>query len=771
MSNFQFSGLFNGVVVDTSAGTYSPTIAPYNAALLPKLQGVSIAQFLSRGLGFKEHLVYPIGTEVLCLPRDANTCYILGIVSTPDFDNSVFSNRSNLASPDATYDESNTAKIGEVNTKLATFNAGRATDVFEGEYVIGNEFGVLLGLFQQLAVLKGSELSQVQCFLLDDLVRIISHNYEHYTAMGETRITHDGKSIICEVGATHLSGESMGTPQVNQFTEGALFEEVNESTNDGTPGFIKGTDREKLKAIERLKVFTGRLGDFIRAFIVRPDPDTQRAYDGLFTGRFDTGLADLYVGTDGRVAVRSTAAISIEKTNWIPVPTRIRTPEDPLGDDEEEIELRNKDPFIFDNSFKYKDNPIGYFLQLRDCNTYLLDKYSLQNFRTYEKDFAVSKGPEDNETTIEQINVIDPNTRTNQQDFVLRRAGIYLTDNGGIVMREAGGAAIVLEGGNIYLQPAKDLVVQPLRNVVVKAGQFISLAAKKDIDLSSTEGGMRVKTEKVQHLYAKEEGIIIQTDSDSNREPSPDEEAYKSFGGLLLKSKNGVFAYGKTIGMVSSDQLIHKSKNITLDTKEGSLNLKSDGQIGIIGQTTNILGKNSLNVISNGSVIVAGIGGTNLGVENKQVGLIPKPGTLGGPMNGTITPNIISGLTNALDKIETDRSLTPFDDNDKFEKIKFRYLSSEEYNLDDLEDFLPMTLAQQDAELLGVNELEAWEETEVEDTLPYPGKEKFDSFYITSELLNLDGKNNDLYSKEVDSITNQADRLKTTSLVNYKVRK
>ena len=85
-------------------------------------------------------------------------------------------------------------------------------------------------------------------------------------------------------------------------------------------------------------------------------------------------------------------------------------------------------------------------------------------------------------------------------------------ENGGICMRDAWGSALVMEGGNIYIQSAKDTVMQPLRNLVAKVGQFASIAANQDIDLSSTSKGVRIKADQAVYLYSANSGVVIQSD-------------------------------------------------------------------------------------------------------------------------------------------------------------------------------------------------------------------------------------------------------------------
>jgi len=359
----------------------------------------------------------------------------------------------------------------------------------------------------------------------------------------------------------------MGIAQVEEERETPTFEEENAPEPGGSDekDFYKLSKDERQKGIERLKIFLGKLGDFVHMFIVRPDPEAVRALSGELGGGYDKGMADVHISLDGRISARSVTGISLEKTNWIMVPHRVRTAEDPKGD--EDIEFEDKDPFEFDDSKKIRDNPALYFLQMRDCNAYLQDFYNYKNFQQYKKDIKLSNDPGE-EDKLSDIEKVDPKTAVNLNNYQLRRSGVYLMDNGGVMFMSAWGSALILEE-DIYIQPARDMVAQPLRNYIVKAGQFVSVAAKKDIDFSSTEEGFRVKTQKVQHFYSDEQGIILESNAESATEPTPDGEAYTEFGGILLKAENsGIFSFGKNILDRATDNALYKADTFMFESED-----------------------------------------------------------------------------------------------------------------------------------------------------------------------------------------------------------
>lgn len=774
---------FTGQVSRSDPATGLIHVDPYastDTGQTGMMQGVPLVNLFAVTLGFRENITYPIGAQVLCMDITGGACIILGILPDHDHGDVSYWSRACLQTEDSNSQDAkcNTIGYGKDVINMMMANNYKPTDVTEGEYVISNELGVLVGLFQELAVLKGSELAQIQCFLLDDLVRMISHNFSHWTAAGELNVWHDGKAIMVEQGMTHLSREGMGIPQTTNNPQ-PMFAESGEPTPDDSSDYYKFEKDERSKAVERLKLFAGRLGDFLHVYLCRPDATATRALNGEAGGLFDTGLMDVHLGTDGRVSVRTATGLSIEKTNWIRVPLRVRTPEDPNGDEVADIEFEDKKPFEWDNKYKVRENPVGYFLQLRDCLAYTQDKYAYLNFAKYKKDFKFSKETTDQENQLNSCEDIDPTTKFKFSDYKLRRSGLYFMDNGGLMLKDAWGSAIVMEGGDIYLQPAKDLVAQPLRHNVIKAGHSLQMAAKKHIDISSSDEGLRIKTQKVQHLYSKEQGIILQSDAASTSAPTPNDKAYDEFGGILLLSKTaGVYSYGKKIFNTSSEDSLYKAaQTLTLESEDGDVWLLPQNNLYLF-PTGDILAttEGSLIFAGSGSALFAGAGSTAIGAVGQTIGMTSTPGSIPSSLDGVIpVDSIVAGIQAARSMIDEASQLTmyPFDTESKFNEVKFRFLASDKFNLTEEEDFIPMTIAQQDDASFGFLNLSTWTEKEVETTLPFPGKDKFEQYYLKTDTLKNVKKSNaseDYESKPYDSITSTGATLTLGSLNNYKVK-
>src|ERR1019366_3004721 len=154
------------------------------------------------------------------------------------------------------------------------------------------------------------------------------------------------------------------------------------------------------------------------------------------------------------------------------------------------------------------------------------------------------------------------------------KSWVSLMGNGGISLADAWGSAINMEGGNIYIQPAKDLIVQPNRNLIAKVGGNVGIAARGELDFSSTNGGLRIKTENVQYLYSENGGIVLHTDGEAATKaartynPYDPDSMVTNVSGIVFKASNSsINAYAEQVYLNATDALVAKSGSIlTLDS-------------------------------------------------------------------------------------------------------------------------------------------------------------------------------------------------------------
>jgi hypothetical protein len=740
------SDLFNATVVSCDPATICVNVSPDGEFGNLILQAHPLASTYSAALGFNETILPGVGTRVLCQGKSGDSTILIGclphIEPQADENTAGLANRVILGTREPVHDNVHRTGYGEWITKAAVLNNNLPTDVTQGEKVIANEFGVMMGLFKLMANLKASELAQVQVHFLDDLVRIISHNFQHYTALGEFKIFHDGKGIHLEMGATHSPGESIG-----------------KSSNSGTEALSPGSDEEneylrfykmshdQLNMLERMKLFVGKLGDFVNFLLVKPS-DTAHTLNGDPPQNPDTGLLQIKAAMDGTLIIRSLSGIYLEKTNWIRVPHRIRAPEDPEGDNpaSDEFEYDKKEAYKFNESpaspdaLGSRDIAFLYYLQLRDYLAYINEKIGYTNFKKHSKDFYVNDEIANEKDLNNGITWVDPETGSS---FKQNKSWVALMNNGGISLADAWGSAINMEGGNIYIQPAKDLVVQPNRNLIAKIGGNVSLAARKELDLSSTEGGLRIKTNLAQYLYSQNSGIVIHADGNDIADDLmtyPNSETMSHVSGIVLRAPDSTIStnsnilnlQAKTSALTQAKQITCYSTNIT--------RLMSKQQSYLVAPRTGIFSSQETISYSSGANLSFGKLYTLVGLEKQDIADVR---FMGGkiPVEGILDPNNINAKTNTtflqdiqkiadtIEEFEPSDLLTVFKNQEDFDWVKFKFLPSSMYYLSD-SDVIPQTISQQNATIVNTDDLENWTESEVNSSFPYPGSDKAYSFLV-----------------------------------------
>lgn len=737
---------FFGTVLASDAGTYTVQVATNSNYLPALMSGIVLGSVMASMIGMKACVLPQPSARVFCYKMDAVSCLILGVVppsETTDLAQS-FHARTVIGAGDGKSCENNIQGYADGSgiSKVAVSNVNRPTDIVDGEYALANEFGVLLGMFQHFAVLKASELAQIQAFIFDDLVRIVSHNFEHFTCMGGSKVFQDGRDLTHEINLTHDASEAMGNPSLKTDSPDVPTINLNgESTPDDTKDFFE-LKNERLTQIDRLRGFVGALGDFIHLILSKPAEGQQRALDGKDIATFDRGLASVKLGLDGSMTLRSLGGISLEKTNWIRVPHRVKAAEEKEVQGPTQNTPKN---FTFDSSRMVRNIPFLHFLQLRDYLAFSIEGETYRKFTESSK-FHVNNDPS-KETPVGEATPIAPD-RTGS--YYPSTSGFYNMPNGGITIRDAWGSSIVMEGGNIYIQPSKDLIFQPLRNMVAKVGQKVTIASQSDIDLSSTSGGFRLKTDTAQYLYSAKSGIVVHSDADAPSEYYPKEGVVTNIGGILLHAPNAGIATHAAHSLFKTDEnCVIKSNMCMIDASDRVL-LRSDNGFDVFttGDMLISAGKNLVG-FTEGTAIFVGLQNTALGVEKQNIAV----GGFG-PVQGLFEATAFDEWKAKMRDLATgdfQRFSFGYREDTAFDALQFRFLPSQAYGINEMEDVIPQTLAQQEDAALSTLSLTKWEEKPVNDTYPYPGAE-LTNMYATAELSNLqfDPTTQDTYNKAIE---------------------
>jgi hypothetical protein len=240
--------------------------------------------------------------------------------------------------------------------------------------------------------------------------------------------------------------------------------------------------------------------------------------------------------------------------------------------------------------------------------------------------------------------------------------------------------------------------------------------------------------------------------------------------GIYNYAEKEILNYSKgKIVLQSLDGMYFKTDALMAAYSKETMLLLSDGSLIADGA------RSSLFTSTSGSAICAGSSSTALGNEDIPLGVKYDEDSIFIDIIKGAVPmgEIISSIEEAKPPLENPIEFVLFKDPSDFEKLKFNFLKSTRYgNLNPNEDAIPASMAQQDDKLTSLYGLSGWTEVEINGTLPYPGKDKFENFYMDADKpINLrpipNGK----------SWCNKAESVKTPcsvtlkSLQTYKIQK
>lgn len=620
-------------------------------------------------------------------------------------------------------------------------NAGRPLDTAPGTWGYQNEYGVGIGLTALAASMRAGSKAQVRVSPIDDQVRMVSGHFLHYSSAGTHQIFNDGGFITEEVGVSPYQCERSGASAYGT----KLFQDQKKATVK-EKSLETGLKPVKAQTVpkKRLQMFTGFLGDLFHMFVANPDPSQEP--ETATANSKDQGLAHVHVDGSGRISVRSAGGISLQRTDRIPVPKRLREPWDPAGDlVEKQGDIGEKARFEWN-----EDHPYGRSLELRDAEAWRVRQAYLrihaQSQAAGKKDFYLPeerdiKVPDDN---YDKIGKGDEDFST----YDKRQAGVWVEPDGSISIRDAWGSEILMRGGNIVINCPGQAEIKSGKSTVVMGGHDLVLKGRQSVDLMATEKDVRIKADANLHLLAegrnKGGGILLESKAQSSGGPDgwtgTGEEV--SSAGIVLKAPDS------TVFVNARKAHVSGSSGVMLETFDG--NGQNDGSIQMSAKT----------IIGNAEFLMSMSAGSDSGLHltRAQAALTGPSAVLAG--NGTaavmqgskamVPLTWADAATNVYDQLRDQITpysellqgedwLAPYTSADR-DKIHFTYRSSEEYGTlsasevqggKDFAVYQPFWsyLAAMSASTVPV-QTDKWSETEIDGTKPWPGSEAWDTGYV-----------------------------------------
>lgn len=573
------------------------------------------------------------------------------------------------------FDPAFNAVVKQLNNGLVNASNWRNVDELPGDWSISDILGSGIYAGQGLVTLRGSDLSRLDLFHMDDLVRLFAYNMEHFGA-GYERLLFDDHGEISDLEMWtpfphEASGIAVDRTLLGLKSGGFAF---NASSLNGGQEPVEA----QAEGIWRLRRFRGFLGDLEHVIASCPHVAGRRT---LLAGvsnpaNRDIGLFESVVGPDGTFLLRSAKQIFLSKDVLIPVPIRLRTAIDPEGDGGSSDDYTAAGESGDRRDFPLADatKPGCRATQLNDVFTHATNQ-AVATLDKHKKDWLVEQPGEipllDSRTdnsyqSMESVFALDSPIATSQavdHRFEIQlhrgRSIVALCDDGSIVTECAYGSQIRQGGGNIELTCPGDIILRPGRNLIVMSPHDAVIRAGNSVDVTAGQRDVRLKAERnVQVLAGNsgEGGILLESRSTGDTFNLVDQIGEDvTLGGVAIRCRDSSFvaltdhtyikSAGRDIVLDSADEgrsLILTGASVTASVRDaltviagGALNNTSAtralhvlgangsvlaGPIQFVGQVVSLNGGLTVDgsIFATGSVAGQSVGQADISAETRQ---------------------------------------------------------------------------------------------------------------------------------------------------------
>lgn len=404
-------------------------------------------------------------------------------------------------------------KGGPKHSDQVWSNSNRPRDVHPGEATDVNEnrVGVTKNMY---GVELSGGASYVRVSRLDDEIRMRSTNFQKWTNHEFDWEFNDGGYISAEGRNYSYQGELLGSVGLQG------------------PSLKKPEDLKDLSPRPRTRWWKGFLGNLFSWFTVR----ARQTPDGV-----DETLVSVHASQGGNLMVRSTGGVSLEKYPRIPVPKRLKNPWDPEGDKEKDVK---HEPF---ESFEVED---PHSRGLAEASKMAWEQKTMyQRFDELKKDFEV---PNEEDVVPPGNQDLDPqgSEELKQADYMLRKAGVFIGDDGSLILRDAWGSEVVMLGGNVLINTPGNVIMTANKDIVSIARQSVIIRGTEAAEVSSEEGDTRVHAKKLLTMAGGTDGssggVLIESLAEGSAVAAPAMAGRGAvIGGVVVRSeKAGVLISG-----------------------------------------------------------------------------------------------------------------------------------------------------------------------------------------------------------------------------------
>lgn len=408
-------------------------------------------------------------------------------------------------------------------------NVTNPNDLLEGEFAIANNFGVAIQFLTTMIKMQASERAKVEALLMDDMVRIVSETFKHYSSFGDFQIYNDGRLNVRFDGSSYefesFGKENNTDPLVQLDNKKVDFQKTYTETGRW-----------------RFSEYIGFLGDFIHTFVTEPN-ETLAA---IAEAAIRPGKARMQMHSDGTILMQSVADITIERVCRVVTPTELKRQDDPEGNKKNQFDKLNKDYLRIWSYGKDMSKAHYASYQLRQYARWLSCYHSFARFHQLDKDWKIPKETDfthswnNQEEDVEQANA-------GQDTLYDVYATFRIMRDGSILIMDGFNSAISMVRGNIQMSAVRHIELDAAGDIRINAGQNLYIKARRNIEISAIVGGLTLKARtwwkalcEWGTVWIKSDAVDPATESPpSPEDPSQDPEPEVHGAAIFLDAAKG----------------------------------------------------------------------------------------------------------------------------------------------------------------------------------------------------------------------------------------
>ena len=538
---------------------------------------------------------YAVGSTVL-VALQPQFGVILGAVPLDGMGNDlIVGNRTSHASQN--YPDGSDKACMDMATKkrpdvgLRHFGHGLPMDTTDlGESGHTSATGVRNMLNSFMTFMAVDDYTGLWAFDEDKLLRVSGLNLQVRSAGRENEYLNDNGEYIEYEGNAVYPWEQLG---YTQFPYSDIITETpkDEWRKPNTWKAYVEPAQDKAKPFHRVSKYGGFLGQGGFTQVVAPDPE--KVWTVFQDKEKLQGLIRVAKSLDGWISSISTSGTIISKRGLVPSISRVNRPDDTsteIGDNPNNYEKTNNFEAVAE--IPTSDVPMERVMGLQDSIAYQQNFKELLPFLQHKNDYYV---PEDSELNAglsrfaqfgelkskqliqvkegPEVQVVAGGNTGSERKVKINpaEAGVACLPDGSVVIYGGCGEEIRMSGGSIFIDAPGDIWFKSGRKTILWGGEDVEVRAKESMDISTTNGSIRIKAEEKLAMLGGnggKDGVLIESKGTSNTYDFTEGGDKNTFGGILLKAEKGVIgALGSTIYLRSG--VMGSGDGIFLDANNG----------------------------------------------------------------------------------------------------------------------------------------------------------------------------------------------------------